>query len=280
MRAVDREVGGRGGHEPDLVQLGVAQRQAELAELADAGEVGAGRDRAGERAGEVEDLVGSGQRVGRHHLVDSIEAMNACWRFIRPMSELARGACAGARRRAPRRRRGVWVAGVEVDVVRRVVDGRGDADLDAADRVDHVLEAGEVDDEVVVDVDAGEPPRPAATVQAGPPTRERVVPQHVGRRPGRSCRRRVQSGRSTSVSRGIEMPYADFRSVGDVQQDRRCPSRRRPPRRRCRSPSQSRVSVPITRMLSALVRLVGCLRLRATWWTIAGTASMLPSRWL
>ena len=47
-------------------------------------------------------------------------------------------------------------AGLDDDAVLLVVDVLGDADLDAVDRVDHVLEALEVDDHVVVDPDVGE----------------------------------------------------------------------------------------------------------------------------
>ena len=60
-----------------------------------------------------------------------------------------------------------------------VVDRLGDADLDAADRVDHVPEALEVDDDEVVEAHAGELLELAHRAR-GAADRERLVPQHPG----------------------------------------------------------------------------------------------------
>jgi hypothetical protein len=62
--------------------------------------------------------------------------------------------------------------------VGRVDDGLGDADLDAADGVDHVLETLEVDHHVVVEADARELLELAHRAR-GPADRERLVPHHV-----------------------------------------------------------------------------------------------------
>ncbi len=89
----------------------------------------------------------------------------------------------------------------------------------------------------------------------------------------------TQSGRSTMRSRGIETPYADFRSAATCS--RIVVSETPPPASPSTSqPAQSRVSVPITRMLSGSCGSSAAFGAFGVGWWIAGPASMLPSRWL
>ena len=119
------------------------------------------------------------------------------------------------------------------DAVLRAVDVLGHTDLDAVDGVDHVLEAAEVDDDVVVDAHPGgllelldRAGRPAVGVGG--------VPDHVGGAGDvlavrRSCSRDGRRGSRAGWRRRTPTPGRPRGGTGWW-----CPTRRRPPCR-CRS---------------------------------------------
>ena len=141
-------------------------------------------------------------------------------------------------------------AGGQCDVADRVVHGVRDADLDPADRVDHRLEPVEVDDDVVVDADAGELLE-LLDRAAGAADVEGVVPHRSGGG-RRDLLAGVVVGRpagSTIESRGMLTPYACCRSperCSRIVVSDRLPM---PVRLSMWSPGASRLSEPMIRML-------------------------------
>ncbi len=145
-------------------------------------------------------------------------------------------------------------AGRDGDAVLGGVDVLGHADLDAVDGVDHVLEAAEVDDDVVVDPDPGDllellhgARRAAVGVRRVPHLRRAARDDSSRPRP----RSRVGRRASRAGSRR-RTPTA-----GPPRGGTACVVSEPPPASPSMlQPLQSRESEPITRMLSGCLRLV------------------------
>ena len=142
----------RHGDEPDPLEADVLELQADLRHLLDVRDVGG--QRLGGGVEEPHQPVEAGQRAAGEDLRDQ----RGDERLL-PLdpADVAAVADAVANPHVGERLLAVQGpgAGRDGDAVLRAVDVLRHADLDAVDGVDHVLEAAEVDDDVVVDADAG-----------------------------------------------------------------------------------------------------------------------------